>query len=302
VLAARRVGPGEQDLRVARDHGQQVVEVVRDAAGEPPDRLHLLRLPEPFLEPQPLGHVVREHERGPAALERDLAGRDLDIDQRAVLLAVPPRPRHRRARAAARLQVGEQRIDVLARADVADRHGQELVARVAVVAHRRLVDGQEAQALRVVDPHRQRVGLEQQPVALLRVGQRLEQPRGLDRGGGAACQFGDDVEIGRGEGALVLGGQRDRAPRALARHQRHAQVRGDARQVGDAREQLRLAGAHHHSRAVRAVGPERRTFVRRGGDAHDRTVLAHDVDRAPVGEAGDEQGGQALERLLAGPR
>jgi hypothetical protein len=41
--------------------------------------------------------------------------------------------------------------------------------------------------------------------------------------------------------------------------------------------------------------------VRRGGDALDRAVLLQDVDRAPVGESGDEQRGEALERLLAGP-
>ena len=48
-------------------------------------------------------------------------------------------------------------------------------------------------------------------------------------------------------------------------------------------------------------GRKRRAVVRRGGGAHDRAVLAQHVDRAPVGEAGDEQGGEALERLLAGP-
>ena len=37
---------------------------MRDAAGQAPDRLHLLRLGEPLLEPQALGHVVGEHERG----------------------------------------------------------------------------------------------------------------------------------------------------------------------------------------------------------------------------------------------
>ena len=33
-------------VRVADDRGEQVVEVVRDAAGEPADRFHLLRLAE----------------------------------------------------------------------------------------------------------------------------------------------------------------------------------------------------------------------------------------------------------------
>src|SRR5947208_1853817 len=41
----------EHELRAAGDHGQEVVEVVGDASGEPADRLHLLRL-ELGLEPR----------------------------------------------------------------------------------------------------------------------------------------------------------------------------------------------------------------------------------------------------------
>ena len=36
----------EQQLAVSEDRGQQIVEVVRHAAGQPADGLHLLRLPE----------------------------------------------------------------------------------------------------------------------------------------------------------------------------------------------------------------------------------------------------------------
>ena len=49
----RRSSPGSrfvnEHLGVAMDGHQQVVEVVRDAAGEPADRLHLLRLPQLLL-------------------------------------------------------------------------------------------------------------------------------------------------------------------------------------------------------------------------------------------------------------
>ena len=41
-------------VEAADDHGQQVVEVVGDAAGELADRLHLLRLPQLLLRLQPL--------------------------------------------------------------------------------------------------------------------------------------------------------------------------------------------------------------------------------------------------------
>ena len=46
----RAVAAFEQRLGVAADHGQEVVEVVGDAAGEPPDRLELLRLAQLLLE------------------------------------------------------------------------------------------------------------------------------------------------------------------------------------------------------------------------------------------------------------
>ena len=54
--------------RVAGDGGQRVVEVVRDAAREPADRLHLLRLPELILELAAVGDVLHraDHLRGPA--------------------------------------------------------------------------------------------------------------------------------------------------------------------------------------------------------------------------------------------
>ena len=39
-----RSRPSSTQVGVAEDGGEHVVEVVRDAAGEPPDRFHLLRL------------------------------------------------------------------------------------------------------------------------------------------------------------------------------------------------------------------------------------------------------------------
>ena len=215
--------PVEQDLRVARDHGQQVVEVVRDAARQPADRLHLLGLRQALLQPQPVGHVMRQHERGAAPFEADPPGRDLDVDDGAVALAVAPRAGHRRAGAAAEPQAGEDGLDVLHRPDVLDRHAEELLPRVAVVADRRVIDGEELQRLGVVHPHRQRAGLEQHPVALLRALERADEPHGLHRRGGAARQLrggGEVVDVER----VPLAAERDRAPRPVARQQRHAHV------------------------------------------------------------------------------
>src|SRR2546427_395102 len=46
VIPGRRAGREvlEQQLAITEDYGEQVIEVMRHAAGQPPDRLHLLRL------------------------------------------------------------------------------------------------------------------------------------------------------------------------------------------------------------------------------------------------------------------
>jgi hypothetical protein len=53
---------GEEDVAVADDDGQQVVEVVRDPSRQAPHRLHLLRLPELFLQPHAVRDVARDRE------------------------------------------------------------------------------------------------------------------------------------------------------------------------------------------------------------------------------------------------
>jgi hypothetical protein len=73
VLAAR-VARGEvfeQQVGVARDGGEDVVEIVRDPARQPAHGFHLLRLPELLLELHPLGDVAPDAEDfdGPAVLE-----------------------------------------------------------------------------------------------------------------------------------------------------------------------------------------------------------------------------------------
>ncbi len=47
----------DEDLGIAENDGQQIVEVVRDAAGELPDGLHLLRLAQLLLGPALVGDV-----------------------------------------------------------------------------------------------------------------------------------------------------------------------------------------------------------------------------------------------------
>ena len=48
----------EREFGVARDNGQQIVEVMRDASGQAADRVHFLRLQQLRLEPEPFGQVT----------------------------------------------------------------------------------------------------------------------------------------------------------------------------------------------------------------------------------------------------
>ena len=100
----------EQELGVAVDDGEEVVEVVGDPAREPADRLHLLGLEELLLQADPLRQVVDvEAEAADGALavpEGDRQGvgpeaRAVPADQ-PPLLRDPPRVRHRPARATPR--------------------------------------------------------------------------------------------------------------------------------------------------------------------------------------------------------
>ena len=49
ALGVVRAKVFEQQIAVARDHGQEVVEIVGDPSGQATDRLHLLRLAQPLL-------------------------------------------------------------------------------------------------------------------------------------------------------------------------------------------------------------------------------------------------------------
>ena len=44
-------------LRIAHDHGQNIVKIMGNAAGKGSDGLHLLRLPELLLGSLPIGYI-----------------------------------------------------------------------------------------------------------------------------------------------------------------------------------------------------------------------------------------------------
>ena len=78
------------------DDGEQVVEVVRDTAGEPPDRLDplglmepRLGLPEGGLRPLAIGDVARDGDDagGTPGVVPEKRGRGLDPDRRAIAVA-----------------------------------------------------------------------------------------------------------------------------------------------------------------------------------------------------------------------
>ena len=70
---------------IADDHGQQIVEVVGDAAGELADGLHLLRLDELLLGALALGQIVDDADENRLAVLLRLADRQVHREGRAVL-------------------------------------------------------------------------------------------------------------------------------------------------------------------------------------------------------------------------
>src|SRR6266550_4573438 len=63
---------------------------VSTAAREATNRLHLLRLAELLFEPLALRHIIDHDLLGPPAGERDSVTAGLHLDERPVLLAMPP--------------------------------------------------------------------------------------------------------------------------------------------------------------------------------------------------------------------
>ena len=106
---------GEQQIGIADDRGQHIVEVMRDAAGELADRLHLLALREILLQRALLGGVEREDRRARALVAARIGGRDEEA---------------RRTRRARALERGVDRGDVA----LALRGGGDRVAQGGAVA------------------------------------------------------------------------------------------------------------------------------------------------------------------------
>ena len=135
-----------------------------------------------MLHLSPFGDVLRENQLRLPVGEDEGVRHDLHLDEGAVLRPVAPDPRLVEPLAHP-CDVLQQRRDVLGRADVLDGHPQELLAGVAVPPDGGVVDRQEGEGFQVVDPHRMRVGFEQQPVRVRRVpgGSARGAPTGFAR-------------------------------------------------------------------------------------------------------------------------
>ena len=91
----RRIGPGfEQALRrlqIADDDGEQVVEIMGDAAGQVADGIELLRLPQRFLRREPLV-LSRRKDAVSAATPRAMSGTETASPECRISDAWPCRP------------------------------------------------------------------------------------------------------------------------------------------------------------------------------------------------------------------
>ena len=186
--AARRLRLLVDERRVARDHGQQVVEVVRDDPGEASDRLDLLLLEQGRLQcralllvPCAFGPIANHGLQHDAA--RDLHGvdGDVDVDLGSVLAAAAPFDVLRHG-GSPRLAAGGaddclEALVIFGWPELEGGHLEELRLGVPVEVLSGGVDGEEPERLAVEHPRRLWVRLEQRAIR----GLALER-EGLRRG------------------------------------------------------------------------------------------------------------------------
>ena len=80
----------QDELAVAGDDGQQVIEIVRHAAGQHPHGFHLLRLAELLFQAAAAGNVVQDGQFGPATSELDVVNRHFHVEAAVLVGAVFP--------------------------------------------------------------------------------------------------------------------------------------------------------------------------------------------------------------------
>jgi hypothetical protein len=156
----------QRQVGAHRDHRQDVVEVVSDAACESPDRLEPIGL---LARPELLRHVDCQSDVDPPSAEDEQTRRELDVDGSSVARAMANEPqpvRRKGPKLAVELHLlvdGPQRED---------RHPSERRSRVPVLRSGCVVDLHEAKRLGIEHEHRDRTAFEEGPVRRFRLGER----------------------------------------------------------------------------------------------------------------------------------
>jgi hypothetical protein len=143
---------------------------LRDVEDVVDDREHLLARARDLLRtcPVALGHVLAEAHPTLAFAKHEIVTGDLDVDDRPVLAAVPPRAcvLEPQSLTAVDPRVFEHRGVVLLGRDVKKGDRQEFLTGVAGVGNRSVGDGDDPQRLAVIGQHRLWIPLEQQAMLL----------------------------------------------------------------------------------------------------------------------------------------
>ena len=112
-----------------------------------------------------------EFRAAPTVIE-DVRG-DLHIDYGAVLLPMPPDTGVVDYSFRDTGDIREQQWLVIGRANVDDRHGEEFLAPIAVMGDGGVIDFEKGKGLKIINPHGQRIRLEEAAVTFLALFQRL---------------------------------------------------------------------------------------------------------------------------------
>jgi hypothetical protein len=163
AAGSRRAGAVQLVLRhvdITENHGQQIIEVVRDSARQTSHGLHLLRVPQLLLQGYALGDVARYHQPRWFGVEHQIAEPNLGVNGRACLaeVALPHRLSNVLHPSACGFTEGYKLLDC---------HREKLLLGVFVKLNGGGIDGQELAAFRLANPHGQRIEFEQLTVALL---------------------------------------------------------------------------------------------------------------------------------------
>ena len=230
-----------EQLGVAAHHREEVVEVVGDVAGEPPDRFHLLRVEQLLLEALAAGDVVEQHEAGVGVAVEPADARLVDLDPHDLVVGrdVPLLDRHELHRARRELR------ELVLPAAVVD-----VVVRFEPGADELLARGAQHLAQR-------RVGIDDHAVER---GERHPDRRRVER---AAELVGRDAAVRVGEVTLVERGGEEQQAEQAHRHEHLENEDGRARRVTEIDQRPGLARdrpvgdrGHRQRRGRHAAQPE----------------------------------------------